>query len=335
VPVCLLSLFLSWKILVDPPPVENDRKQALRGGLKVDFLGFILVAAGLGCLQVVLDKGQEDDWFSSDFILVFALVSLISLAALVVWELCQDDPIVDLPLMKNRSFSAAMVVMFVTGFILISTTQILPQYLQSLMGYDATKAGLALTAGGVVTLCLMPVSGLLIRRVQPKYMIAFGLAVEAAACLYLRGFNTEISFRHVALGRMFQAAGLPFLFVPITTVAYAGLPPGKSNNASALINTMRNLGGSFGISVATTVLARRGQFHHARLAESITALAPAYQARGPSFSIQALIQTVQRQAQMLTYIDIFNLLAIVAAAAIPTTFFLRQLKPNQPQGAGH
>ena len=158
-----------------------------------------------------------------------------------------------------------MAVMFATGFILISTTQLLPQYLQSIMGYTATKAGLALTAGGCATLFMMPVSAALMRKVQPKYLISFGLAVEAAACLYLRGFNSEINFGHAALGRMFQGAGLPFLFVPITTVSYAGLPPGKSNSASALINTMRNLGGSFGISLAVGMLANRGQFHHARL----------------------------------------------------------------------
>jgi len=332
VPVCLLSLFLSWRILVDPPAVENDRKEALRGGIKVDFLGFILVAAGLGCLQVVLDKGQEDDWFSSNFILIFALVSGISLVALIVWETFQDDPIVDLSLMKNRNFSAAMAVMFVTGFILISTTQVLPQFLQAIMGYDATKAGLALTAGGVVTLAMMPVSGALIRWVQPKYMISFGLAVEAAACLYLRGFDAQISFWHAAVGRMFQGAGLPFLFVPITTVAYVGIPAGKSNSASALVNTMRNLGGSFGISFATTILARRGQFHHARLAETVTALTPAYEMRGPSVSLRALIPIVQRQSQMLSYIDIFNLLAVIAAAAIPTTFLLRRLNPKEAQG---
>jgi DHA2 family multidrug resistance protein len=227
-----------------------------------------------------------------------------------------------------------MVVMFITGFILISTTQVLPQFLQSLMGYDATKAGLALTAGGVVTFCMMPVVGALLRRAQPKYLIAFGLAIEAAACVYLAGFNTDVSFWHVAVGRMAQAVGLPFLFVPITTVAYAGLPPGKSNNASALINTMRNLGGSFGISVSTTILARRGQFHHARLAERITALAPAYSLRGPSFSLSTLIQAVEKQAQMLSYVDIFHLLAWLAALAIPTTFLLRQLKPED-QAAGH
>ena len=238
--------------------------------MKIDFLGFILVAVGLACLQVVLDKGIEDDWFASDFILTFGVISAISLTALVFWEMNHDDPIVDLPLLRNRNFASAMVVMFVTGFILISTTQMLPQFLQSVMGYTATDAGLALTAGGCATLVMMPVVGGLIRKIQPKYLIAFGLAVESLACLYLRGFNTEINFGHAALGRMFQGFGLPFLFVPITTVSYAGIPPGKSNNASALINTMRNLGGSFGISMAVGLLTRRGQYHHSRLGETFT-----------------------------------------------------------------
>ena len=204
VPVCLLSLLLSGMLLSDPPAVEKERADALRGGLKVDVLGFILVAVGLGCLQVVLDKGQEDDWFASDFILVFAIISGVSLVALVLWEMNHDDPIVDLPLLKDRNFASAMAVMFATGFILISTTQMIPQFLQSIMGYTATKAGLALTAGGVATLLMMPVAGAALGKVQAKYLIAFGLLVESLACLYLRGFNTEINFGHAALGRVFQ-----------------------------------------------------------------------------------------------------------------------------------
>jgi DHA2 family multidrug resistance protein len=332
VPVCLLSLFLAGMVLVDPPAVQAERKKAIEGGVKVDFLGFILVAVGLGCLQVVLDKGTEEDWFASDFILIFALVSAISLIALVIWELNHDDPIVDLPLMRNRNFSAAMVVMFVTGFILISTTQMLPQFLQSIMGYTATKAGLALTAGGFATLFMMPLVAVLMKKIQPKYLIAFGLLVECLACLYLRGFNTNVNFGHAALGRMFQGAGLPFLFVPITTVSYAGLPAGKSNNASALINTMRNLGGSFGISMAVGVLANRSQFHHARLAETVTVFSRPH--ANPGGSLVSFAQQLQRQAEMWSYIDIFTFLAILAAAAIPFAFLLRSIEPGGDH-AGH
>ncbi|HEY1793926.1 MAG TPA: DHA2 family efflux MFS transporter permease subunit [Opitutaceae bacterium] len=325
IPVCLLSLVLSGMMLSDPPAVRKDREEALKGGLRIDLLGFILVAVGLGCLQVVLDKGTEDDWFASDFILTFTIVSIISLAALVYWELTTDEPIVDIPLMRSRSFSASMGVMFVTGFILISTTQMLPQFLQSIMGYTATKAGLALTLGGLATLVTMPMAGALLHRVQPKHLIIFGLSVEVLAFLYLKTFNTQVSFGYASLGRVIQGIGLPFLFVPITTVSYAGLPPDKSNNASALVNTMRNLGGSFGISVAVGVLADRTQFHHARLAERAT-LFTRHPAAGAAMALFA--QQVDRQAQMWSYIDVFVLLAIMAAVAIPLTFVLQNVKPG-------
>jgi DHA2 family multidrug resistance protein len=333
VPVCLLSLFLTHLILSDPPAVQKDREDALKDGLKVDFLGFILVAVGLACLQVVLDKGTEDDWFASDFILTFAIISAVSLIALVFWELNHDDPIVDLPLMKNRNFSSAMAVMFVTGFILISTTQILPQYLQSIMGYTALKAGLALTVGGLGTLCVMPVVGALLQKVQPKYLIAFGLVVESLACVHLRGFNTDINFAHAAIGRLFQGIGLPFLFIPITSVSYAGLPPGKSNNASALINTMRNLGGSFGISLAVGLLASRGQYHHARLASEVTVFSRLHLATAQATA--SFGRVVERQAEMLSYVDIFAFLAILAACCVPFAFLLRNVKPGGGEGAAH
>ena len=332
VPVCLLSLFLSGTILSDPPAVQTERKEAVKNGVKVDFLGFGLVAVGLGCLQIVLDKGTEDDWFSSDFILVFAIISALSLAALVIWELSHDQPIVDLSLMRSSNFSAAMFVMFVTGFILISTTQVLPQFLQEMMGYTATKAGLALTAGGCATLLMMPVAGALLNKgAQPKYLIIYGLIIESAACYYLRGFNNEINFGHAALGRMFQGMGLPFLFVPITTVSYAGLPPGKSNSASALINTMRNLGGSFGISMTVGILARRSQFHHARIAESLTPYAPALHTHPRS--LVALSQAVQRQAQLFSYVDIFAILALFAALAVPCALLLKTIKREEAHAA--
>ncbi len=334
VPVCLLSLFLAGMILTDPPVVKQETEDATKNGIKVDFLGFGLVALGLGCLQIVLDKGTEDDWFSSDFILVFAIISAFSLVALVIWELHQDEPIVDLSLMKSRNFSSAMVVMFVTGFILISTTQVLPQFLQELLGYTATKAGLALTVGGCATLVMMPIAGLLLNKgFQPKYLIITGLIIESAACIYLRGFNLDINFGHAALGRMFQGIGLPLLFVPITTISYAGLPPGKSNSASALINTMRNLGGSFGISMTVGVLAQRGQFHHARLAESITPYAPALQAHPSKLAV--ISAALERQAQVLSYVDIFAFLALLAALAVPCALLLKSIKPEEAAHAAH
>lgn len=328
VPVCLTSLFLSWRILVDPPAVQRDRERALSRGLRIDYLGFILVALGLGTLQFVLDKGQEDDWLASPLILSAAIISVLSLLFLVVWELICDEPIVDIPLMKDKSFSAAMMAMFTTGFILISTTQLLPQFLQTMLGYTATTAGMALTAGGAATLVVMPICGALLKKIQPKYLIAFGLLVECVACYHLRGFNTDVSFAHAAWARVLQACGLPFLFVPISTVAYAGLPPAKSNNASALINTMRNLGGSFGISVGITILARRSQYHHSRLSESVNVYSPAFQEHTHTSLIQ-INAAVERQAAMLSYIDVFWFLTVAAAVVLPTTFLLRRVKAGQ------
>lgn len=325
VPVCVLSLCLASAFLVDPPAVRQERRQALGKGLRIDYLGFALVALGLGSLQLVLDKGQEDDWFSSQFVLAATLVAVLSLAFLVAWELVCDEPIIDLRLMKNKNFSASMAVMFVTGFILIGTTQIIPRFLQEIMGYSATQAGLALTAGGAATLGLMPVVGALLKKVQPKYLIAFGLLIEAVACYHLKGFNAQINFGHAAAARVLQAVGLPFLFVPISAVAYAGLPPGKNAAASALVNTMRNLGGSFGISVAVTLLAQRTQFHHSRLAESVAPHAAAW-AAGPGRSLASFNAVVTRQAQMFSYIDIFWFLTLMATAAIPVAFILRRVK---------
>ncbi|QYM78902.1 DHA2 family efflux MFS transporter permease subunit [Horticoccus luteus] len=327
VPVCLASLFLAGRMLVDPPAVQRDRERALHGGLKIDYLGFALVALGLGCLQVVLDKGQEDDWFASPFILVFAIVAGLSLLFLVVWELAQEHPIIDLSLMKNRNFAASMVVMFVTGFILIGTTQVIPRFLQTILGYSAMQAGLALTAGGCATLLVMPLVGSLTSKVPAKYLIVIGLVIECFACFHLSGINTEINFGHMAMARVFQAVGLPFLFVPISAIAYAGIPAGKNDDASALINTMRNLGGSFGISFATTLLAQRGQFHHSRLAESVSGYAPAWQHQ-PMDAWGEIAQRVTRQATMLSYIDIFWLLGWMAALAIPITFILRRPPPH-------
>jgi MFS transporter, DHA2 family, multidrug resistance protein len=330
VPVCLLSLLFTWMMLVDSPAVKQERENAVKGGIKIDYVGFALVAVGLGCLQVVLDKGTQDDWFASDLILAFAIVAVLALTFLVIWELMHDDPIVDIPLFRDKSFATSMVAMFVTGFILISTTQMLPQFLQTLMGYTAMQAGLALTAGGAGTLLLMPLVGLLTKKIQPKYLIAFGLTVEAIACWHLRGITTDISFSHIAWARVLQAVGLPFLFVPISMVAYAGLPPGKNNSASALMNTMRNLGGSFGISLAVALLARRGQFHQSRIAETVDAFTTTAAHSPTRLAIVRLGQNVREQAAVASYVDIFWLLAVIAGLSVPLMLaLLRRVEPAE------
>ena len=350
VPVGILSLSLTSTLLATPPAEERRRREILRRGLRIDYLGFGLVALGLGCLQIVLDKGEREDWFASTFIVAFTVVAAVALLALVVRELTYEDPVVDLPLLKDKNFLAANVVMFAVGFILYGTTQLLPQLVQSLLGYTATIAGLVLTPGGFAIMALMPVVGFLIGKVQPRTLIALALLIEAFALYEMSQLSLQMSFSDAVWLRVIQSSGIAFLFVPITTVAYVGLPPGKNNNASALINLMRNLGGSFGISLAQTWLARRTQFHQARLVSHITPYNPQYQytlqqitralthtgaaaARTGRQAVGVIYKTVQQQATMMSYLDIFYLLAWTALLLIALVFLLRKVQPGQARMA--
>ena len=271
IPVGILSLFLSYHLVHDSKGAKQEQAAAWKGGLRIDYIGFLLVTLGIGSLQVILDKGQEDDWFSSNFIRLFAILSGVGIASAIFWELfVAKSPVVDLRLFKSRSFLFVNILMFCVGFVLTSTTVMIPQFVQQLLGYNATSAGMILMPGGFSLMIMMPVAGMLVKRVQPKYMMAVGLLVTAASMWYLAGFNTNVPFWHLAWARVFQAVGLPLFFVPLNTIAYSGLPPGKSNNASALLNLMRNLGGGIGISIAVTILARRQQFHQNRLGSHFT-----------------------------------------------------------------
>lgn len=332
IPVCVASIVLTWIFVAEPEAVREDRRKALEGGLKVDYLGIGLVALGLGCLQVVLDKGQLDDWFGSDFITTFIIVAAMSLVFLVIWEKIAPNPIIDLKMLAGRNFGLCMSLMFITGFLLLTSVQLIPQFLQSIEPYDATRAGETLTAGGIGTLLFMPVVGALIRRVPAPYLVATGLLIQVAGAYNLSLINGDLTFSHAAWARVLQAIGLPFLFLPINTSAYTGLEPGKSNDASALLNSMRNLGGSFGISFGTTMLARRSQFHHERLSEWIT---PFAQARHNSVfpSIQGLARVVDRQAAVMSYIDLFWVLALLAALFVPVALMLKRAKPGDAPAA--
>ncbi len=345
VPVGVLSLVLVYLILHEPRVGGGEDK---RGG--IDYVGFGLVAIGFGALQIVLDKGQREDWFESRFIQVFATVSAVAVVVLIVWELNRPNPVVDVPLFRNLNFAVSNVVMFALGFILFGTTQLLPQLTQTLLGYTATIAGEVISPGGFAVLALMPLVGLLLRHVQPKWLILVGLVIEVTALLYMATFSLDVSYGKLAWARTIQASGLAFLFVPISTIAYAGLAPDKTNAASAIINLSRNLGGSFGISIAQTWLARRGQFHQtflvghaspgnpvydARIAEMTHRMAAAGDPAGAGQrAIAAVFNEIQRQATMLAYIDIFHWLAVAAVAAIPLVFFLRTIDPHKAQ-AGH
>jgi DHA2 family multidrug resistance protein len=340
VPIGLLSLALV-SIFVDEPEALVRRKQEfLSGGLRIDFVGFALVALFLGCLEVTLDRGQREDWFSSPMIVGFALTSALALLTFIPWELTRENPIVGIRLFANRNFAIASVLLLVTGLILFGTTLFIPQFLQQVLGYTATDAGLALTAGGLATIFVMPISGLLSGRVDPRIMVATAFAIQGLALWNMSHLNTQISFTDAALARMWQAIGLPFLFIPITTVAYVGLRPEENNQASAMMNVMRNLGGTIGISAVQTLLAQRQQFHQSRYVEMLNPLNPNYtqglsqiadalRARGiaPSDATPAAVGQLYRmlvqQTMMLSYVEAFHIMMIVIFCALPLVLLMR------------
>lgn len=347
VPMGLLSLLLVGTLVKEPSSAEEERAELLSKGLRVDYVGFILIAVGLGALEFVLDEGQRNDWFGSSMILSFALLAAFCLLALIPWELSRDDPIVDIRLLGTRQFGACALVMLGTFAVLISTTQLLPQLLQTEVGYTAMLAGLALSPGGVATMMLMPVAGRLVSVVQPKYLIMFGAAVAALSMWHMTGLTGDISYGYAALARIYLAIGLPFLFLPVTTASYDGVPPEKTNQASALINVARNIGGSIGVAVAQTLLAQRQQFHQSRLIEhaapsdlgyqqTIDAMTRYFQAQGSNASDAAsqavawVGKTLQQQVDFLAYIDVFWSLAIIAALLIPIAATLRSIDLGAP-----
>lgn len=351
VPMGLLSLLLVGTLVKEPSSAEEERAELLSKGLRVDYVGFILIAVGLGALEFVLDEGQRNDWFGSNMILSFALLAAFCLLALIPWELSRDDPIVDIRLLGTRQFGACALVMLGTFAVLISTTQLLPQLLQTEVGYTAMLAGLALSPGGIATMMLMPVAGRLVSVVQPKYLIMFGAAVAALSMWHMTGLTGDISYGYAALARIYLAIGLPFLFLPVTTASYDGVPPEKTNQASALINVARNIGGSIGVAMAQTLLAQRQQFHQSRLIEhaapsdlgyqqTIDAMTRYFQAQGSNASDAAsqavawVGKTLQQQVDFLAYIDVFWSLAIIAALLIPIAATLRSIDLGAP-ARGH
>lgn len=350
VPMGLLSLFLVGTLVSEPSGAEAERQRLLSRGLRVDYVGFALVAIGLGSLEFVLDEGQRNDWFGSNMI-VFALAAGFCLIALVIWELTHEDPIIDIRLLGQRQFGACFLAMLGTAAIVIATTQILPQFLQTELGYTAMLAGLVLSPGGLVTMVMMPITGRLIGSVQPKYLIATGSAIAALSMWHLTGITGNISYGYAAMSRVYLAIGLPLLFLPITTASYHGIPPEKTNQASALINVARNLGGSMGVALVQTVLAQRQQFHQTRLVEHIAPSDIAYQqtidtmthffqARGSNASEAAsqaiawIGQTLQKQVDLLSFVDVFWTLAMIGAIMIPVALALRSIDLETP-ARGH
>ena len=329
-PVGLLALALIYFLVDEPKAVVDDTKK-FRAKFIPDWLGFVLVALTFGCLQVVLDRFQQDDGFASLSIVLFAAVCAFSAVALVWWELRHPQPVFDVRLFKTRSFAIACLLMFLLGLTLYSTTQLIPQLAQTLLRYDALTAGKALAMGGMVAVLVMPIAGVVTKFVPPKLVLVLAFAATGVAFLHTAHLSLDLSFRDLSLARVYQSLALPFLFVTLTTAGYVGIAPDKNGEASAIINLMRNLGGSVGVSLATAELAWRTQFHHARLAEHVTqyAAAPNLGSRG----LAAAQGVVQTQAQAMSYFDVFWLFGIAALCVAPLALLLKSPPKGAPAGA--
>jgi MFS transporter, DHA2 family, multidrug resistance protein len=325
-PVGLLSLTLVQLFVVERDALKRDRQRLLAGGLKLDYTGIALTVLGFGALQIMLDRYEREDGFSSNFITTLAVIAGISLLSLVVWEMWHPKPAVNVPLLRSRAFAISCLVMFLFGFMLISTTQLLPQLTQTLLNYDALTAGLTLGAGGVVTLISMPVAGFVTGRlVQPKWLIMVALAGTGWALFRAVHLDLAVGFWNISLLRITQVVWLPFVFIPLSAVSYVGVPPDQTNDASAMINLMRNLGGSVGVSFTTTMLQERLQFHHERLAEHVTA----YNGYAWNTPLTPIDGVIQAQAGIMSYLDIFWLLGLLGLCIWPLALLL----PRMPKGA--
>jgi MFS transporter, DHA2 family, multidrug resistance protein len=341
IPVGIISILLTSRLIEDPPFLRRRKLSETH----IDYIGLGLVGLGLGTLQVVLDKGQRDDWFSSHFILTLSIISAAALLFAIYWEWTHDDPVVDLHLFRDRTFGISNLLMFMLGFALLGSTLLLPLFMQILLGYSAEQSGLALMPGGFTIMLLLPLVGFLLSRYSPRWMLAFGLTTLSLSLFNMTSFDLQINFRTVVLARVLQAAGMAFLFVPINTAAYAFLPRDKNNAASGLMNLARNIGGSVGISFVTTMLDRRTQVHSNYLSHNLSAGNPSFQSmlRGATQAMQlhgasaafaarqayALIEsTVQRQATMLSYLDNFEILGVAILALVPLVFLVKKGKPG-------
>jgi DHA2 family multidrug resistance protein len=349
VPVAILSLFLTQRLVEDPPYLKEERKKLA----SVDYMGLGLITVAIGCLQVVLDKGQEEDWFAAWWITTLLTVAIVTFVLWIFWELHHPHPIVNIRLFSRRNFSVAMFFTFMLGIVLFGTTVVIPQFLQTLLGYPAVKAGEALAGGGFAMLVMMPVAGALVSRMDPRVMMAAGFAGTALSLYFMTThISLTLDFRTAFLLRTLQTVSLPFIFLPSNTLAYVGTPREQNNQISGMNAFVRNIGGSLGIAVITTFLTRRSQEHITYLAshavpgspafdQMVTAISGTMRSRGfdAATAIQQAYARVNQmvigQATALAYIDVLSVLTLVVAALIPFVMLMRRGQPGVQRSGGH
>jgi DHA2 family multidrug resistance protein len=318
-----------------------DPSYLKRGKASIDYWGLALLTLGIGSLQVVLDKGQQDDWFSSSFIITFSIISVISLILFVYAELKHEHPIVNLRLFKDAAFASGNFIMFMVGFCLYGSVVMLPLFLQTLMGYSATMAGLVMAPGGIASVIVMPIVGAYIRRRSGRRIILAGLALGAVSLFHMRGFTLEAYYRDFMWPRVMLGAALGMIFPPLTRATLANIPRVEMGNATGMYNLLRIIGGSVGIALSATMLTRLAQFYQANLAGHVNPYNPVVQSRlrelteaamgrgmdavtSQKAALGVLYRVVGREAGLLAYTYIFWIIGLAFLVIIPFLFFLRR-----------
>jgi MFS transporter, DHA2 family, multidrug resistance protein len=354
IPIGIISLILTSRLLSDPPEFTREVQAARKAGrMKIDGWGIFSVALAFACLEVVLDRGQTEDWFESNFIILFFGIAMAAMLFAIVWEWRHSDPVVEIRLLGDRNFALANIFYFMFGFTLYGSTVLIPQVLQHLYGYTATDAGLVLGPGAFVIVMLAPVVVRILPKVGVKRLLAFGYFVFGLAMWYFASFTLATDYRHEALARGLQGLGIATLFVPVSQLAYSNIDKNKNNKASSLTNLFRNQGGSFGIAFVTTMATRRTQYHQSVLVAHATPFDERYQRFLANltdyFSIHGLTRPdavvhaqaqafaqIQRQAAFLGYLDCFTALGWFVMMAVPLVFLIQKFKStSSSSSAGH
>ncbi len=340
VPIGIISILMVLLFIVNPPYMERTK-------MKIDYWGLVFLVVGLGCLQIVLDKGQREDWFSSTFITWLSFISLSSLSLFIVAEFFAETPIVNLRTFRNLSFSSGNMIMFFVFFNLFGSIVMLPIYLQTLMGYTSFLAGLVLGPGGIATMIAMPIAGRLVTKINPKVILGFGISVAAYSVHLMAQYNLFADFNSIIWPRIVLGIGMGFLFIPLTTTTMSSIRKEEMGNATGIFNLLRNLGGSFGVAFVTTMLARRAQFHHVHLVEHITPFDRTFQIAFPQISrilrekgfaslldqgsLGVIHGELLRQASMLAFNDVFHILSIMMILILPLVLLMKVGKAGVPR----
>ncbi|MGC6387408.1 DHA2 family efflux MFS transporter permease subunit [Ewingella sp. S1.OA.A_B6] len=345
IPVGLIALLAIYQLLEDPP---WERKA--KGKLSIDYIGIGLIALGLGCLQVMMDRGEDENWFNSAFIVTFALLAITGIVGAIYWLLYAKKPVVDLRCLKDRNFAVAGLLMAGMSVILYGSSVIIPQLSQQQLGYTATLAGLVMSPGAILIVLSIPLVLKLMPIVQTRYIIAFGFFLLAASFIYSGRLTPNVDFTTLVLYRSMQSLGLGFLFVPLTTIAFVTIPERLNADAAALFTMFRNVAGSIGISLSTAAVTERGQAHSAHMVSNMTpfneqfnqalsrsaaAVRDFAHVAGDPMQIATvrMYQEMISQSRILAYIDVFSYCAVVAVILIPFCFLLSPVKSEGSAGA--